>query len=283
MSEGGHHGENRQRRTWTALGRRLHWTLLGLSLVGFLVWMLVVQAAMPVWLDQGAACAARFDIDTTRVVVRTTLLPPRATCTFHEVPGEIAPVVTEYISPSLALVLTVMLPLPAASGVAGLLLLARRILTLGRTARGPDRDVPAPDPPQTSEGGTSRRTSHLLGAALLGVVAGTFGASVTMLSVVFGSWPASIASYGAIVLAVVVAATAMDAAFGPREGGRRGSRRRGLALGGLGCAVVLALCLRQKLDGDGMGEDGHGWIPLVSTVVFLLVAAVQWRLARRGR
>ncbi|MGC9667822.1 hypothetical protein ACNTMW_14865 [Planosporangium sp. 12N6] len=249
----------------------LRWgkVLLGLGLAGGLVWSAVVQSSMPSWFDPGGACANRSGGDGGDVTVRTSVFPPRATCTFSDGSGTV-----DYISPGKSLVFSVILGVLLVSTVAGLVLLGRQLLRRHPAASAVGERTNA----ASQEGGTGlRAVVHLLAAAALGIAATYVGPYAAIVVAFLAGVPAIVVTAAVIVLAVIVLSTALDTAVGPGYGDRVDSRRRGVAVGGIGSAVVLVLLTA------GVGRDAFTavlepppWLTVAAGVLFAGIVAVQW-------
>ncbi|EHR58975.1 hypothetical protein [Saccharomonospora cyanea] len=224
--------------------------LVGVGLAGFMVWAVAVEAAMPSWFDPDDSCPGATGVERS-------YFPPSATCVHGD--GR----VVDHISRPETVVLAIVFVLLAAVVVTGLAVLGWRLL------RHDQADLGKPKP--------KRPALHVLGAALLGVVAGAVARAAVILASLTAGPPGGATAFVAVALWAIGVASALDRAVGPGRGGSSGSYRRGTALVLAGATALLVLVV---VTWDEYAEHntllGPAWAIAAGAGVFALLAAVQW-------
>jgi hypothetical protein len=235
------------------LGRRAGW-VLGLGLIGGLVWTAVVTLSQPGWYDPTRDCSRRLGPDPTSV--HTSWFPPTATCLYGDESRQ-------YMSTSRTVVLSILAVLLLIAVVTGLILTVRRL-----------SGDPGPIRPADDVDLRNRRLKHLaFGAADIAVVF----APLTFLdavAIVFGGIPGGILFIVTSLVALSAICTALDRHLGPLPSSALDSRRRGTIAGITVYAVVFtATAITGELPFLRL------WSVPLAGIAYAATAAVQWQRA----
>ncbi|WP_329002796.1 hypothetical protein OHA18_06405 [Kribbella sp. NBC_00709] len=233
--------------------RRAGW-VLGLGLIGALVWTAAVTLSQPGWYDPTRDCSRKLGGDPSGV--HTSWFPPRASCLY----GEEA---RQYMSTTRSVVLSITAVLLLIVVAAGLILTVRRL---------------SGDPgPVRAAGDTDlrkRRITHLgFGALDLAVVFAplTF---LNAMAIVFGGIPGGILFIVASLLGLSAICTALDRHMGPLPSSALDSRRRGTIAGTSLFGVVFAATAVS-----GQLPFFRLWSVPLAGIAYAVIAAVQWSRA----
>ncbi|NUR98642.1 MAG: hypothetical protein HOV67_25730, partial [Kribbellaceae bacterium] len=236
--------------------RRRAGSLLGLGLIGGLVWTAVVTLSQPSGFDPGESCARKLGV--VDGVARTSWFPPSASCVSG---GE----VHQYMSTAKSVVLSVIGVLLLVSLVIGLVLSVRRLSgEPGPTRTAADVDL------------KRRRRSHLLFGALDLAVAYAFITFLTVLAIVFGELPGGFLVIAASLVGLSAFCTVLDRHMGPLPSTALESRRRGTVAGVTTYGVVFAATALS-----GQLPFFRFWAIPVGGIAYAVIAAVQWSRATR--
>ncbi|MFG1911716.1 hypothetical protein [Kribbella sp. NPDC048928] len=236
--------------------RRRAGSLLGLGLIGGLVWTTVVTLSSPGWYDPGEDCARKLGVgDGT---VRTSWFPPSASCVSG---GE----VHQYMSTTRSVVLSVVGVLLLIVLVPGLILTVQRLT-----------GDPGPIRPGTDEAGAAvdlkrRRRSHLMWGALDMGVAFAVVTFFSVAGIIFGGLPGGILSIVATLAGVSGFGTLLDRHMGPLPSSALDSRRRGTIAGISTYGVVFAATAVS-----GQLPFFRFWAVPLGAVAYAVIVAVQW-------
>lgn len=243
-----------------AVGKLL--TVLGF--VGGAGVALAVQMATPSWFDPGEACQERFGGNEfghlTSYRVDEQFFPPRATC--------VASTGARYDY----------LGLGDSTVLAGLMVASWLVFLVGLVSvtrnwlRADDR--PAPARRSGSNHFALRTPLNVLAAAAIGVLVALAAGQLLVSVLIFGT-SALIGVWALLAPAAALAAAGIDDRLGGGRDGRRGSRRRGLLVGGLGStAILFGGVLGYLTDVIEVTPLGPGWIFLAAAVPCAVLAAV---------
>ena len=235
--------------------RRRAGSLLGVGLVGGLVWTTIVTLSMPNWYDPGEDCARK--VGAVDAVPRTSWFPPSASC----VSGD---EVRQYMSTTRSVVLSVV-------GVLLLVLIATGLILTVRRLTGD----PGPIRPAGDLDLRKRWIKHLtFGAADLAIVFAplTF---LNAVAIVFGAIPGGILFIVTSLVALSAICTALDRHLGPLPSSALDSRRRGTIAGVTTYAVVFAA---TAVTG-GLPFLRLWSVPL-GGITYAVIVAVQWHRLR---
>ena len=238
--------------------RRRAGSLLGVGLVGGLVWTTVVTLSMPNWYDPGEDCARK--VGAVDAVPRTSWFPPSASC----VSGD---EVRQYMSTTRSAVLSVV-------GVLLLVLIATGLILTVRRLGG--------DPGPTRTGGDDdlkrRRRSHLVFGALDMAVAFAFLTLLNAAAIVFGSLPGAVLFLVAALVGLSAFGAVLDRHMGPLPSTALDSRRRGTVAGLTAFGVVLAATAVT-----GQLPFFRFWAFPLGAIAYAVIVALQWsRVRGRG-
>jgi hypothetical protein len=233
--------------------RRAGW-VLGLGLIGGLVWTAVVTLSQPGWYDPTRDCSRKLGPDPTSV--HTSWFPPTATCLYGDESRQ-------YMSTSRTVVLSILAVLLLVVVAMGLLLTVRRL-----------SGDPGPIRPAGDLDLRKRRLKHLtFGAADIAVVFAplTF---LNAVAIVFGGIPGGVLFIVTSLVALSAICTALDRHLGPLPSSALDSRRRGTIAGVAVYAVVFAA---TAITG-GLPFFRLWSVPL-GGIAYAAIAAVQWQRA----
>ncbi|WP_371404658.1 hypothetical protein OHA10_03140 [Kribbella sp. NBC_00662] len=233
--------------------RRAGW-VLGLGLLGGLVWTAVVTLSQPGWYDPTRDCSRKLGPDPT--TVHTSWFPPRATCLY----GEEA---RQYMSTSRTVVLSILAVLLLIVIATGLILTVRRL-----------SGEPGPVRPAGDLDLGKRRIKHLtFGAADIAIVFAplTF---LNAVAIVFGGIPGGILFIVSSLVGLSALGTVLDRHLGPLPSSALDSRRRGTIAGVTTYAVVF---VATAVSG-GLPFLRLWSVPL-GGLAYAVIAAMQWRRA----
>lgn len=234
--------------------RRRAGSLLGLGLIGGLVWTTVVTLSSPGWYDPGEDCARKLGVGDG--VVRTSWFPPSASCVSG---GE----VHQYMSTTRSVVLSVVGVLLLVLLVTGLILTVQRLTgDPGPIRTAADADV------------KRRRRSHLMWGALDMGVAFAVVTFLSVAGIVFGGLPGGILSIVATLAGVSGFGTLLDRHLGPLPSNALDSRRRGTIAGISTYGVVFAATAVS-----GQLPFFRFWAVPLGAVAYAVIVAVQWTRA----
>lgn len=237
--------------------RRRAGSLLGLGLIGGLVWTAVVTLSQPSGFDPGESCARKLGV--VDAVARTRWFPPSASCVSG---GE----VHQYMSTTRSVVLSVIGVLLLISIVIGLALSARRLTG----EPGPIRTAAEVDLKR-------RRRSHLLFGALDIAVAYAFITFLTVLAIVFGELPGGFLVIVTSLVGLSAFCAVLDRHMGPLPSTALESRRRGTVAGMATYGVVFAATALS-----GQLPFFRFWAIPVGGIAYAVIAAVQWSRTTRA-
>ncbi|MFF0264532.1 hypothetical protein [Kribbella sp. NPDC004536] len=234
--------------------RRRAGSLLGLGLIGGLVWTAVVTLSQPSGFDPGESCARKLGV--VDGVPRTSWFPPSASCVSG---GE----VHQYMSTTKSVILTVIGVLLLISLVIGLVLTVRRL-------------TGEPGPTRTAENVDlkRRRRSHLLFGALDVAVACAVIAFLNAAAIVFGGLPGGFLIIVAVLAGLSAFGTILDRHMGPLPSTALESRRRGTVAGVATYGVVFAATAVS-----GQLPFFRLWAIPLGGITYAVIAAVQWSRA----
>ncbi|GAA1129859.1 hypothetical protein GCM10009630_29710 [Kribbella jejuensis] len=234
--------------------RRRAGSLLGLGLIGGLVWTAVVTLSQPSGFDPGESCARKLGV--VDGVARTSWFPPSASC----VSGT---EVHQYMSTTKSAVLSVIGVLLLICLVIGLVLSVQRL-------------TGEPGPTLTADGVDLRRRkrSHLLFGALDLAVAYAFVTFLTVLAIVFGELPGGFLVIAAALVGLSAFCTVLDRHMGPLPSTALESRRRGTVVGVGTYGVVFATTALS-----GQLPFFRFWAIPVGGIAYAVIVAVQWSRA----
>ncbi|MET9271077.1 hypothetical protein [Kribbella sp. NPDC003557] len=230
--------------------RRRAGSLLGVGLIGGLVWTTVVTLSMPNWYDPGEDCARK--VGAVDAVPRTSWFPPSASC----VSGDD---VRQYMSTTRSVVLSVV-------GVLLLVLIATGLILTVRRLSG--------DPGPTRTGGDDlkrRRRSHLVFGALDIAVAFAFVTFLNAAAIVFGSLPGAVLFLVTALVGLSAVGALLDRHMGPLPSTALASRRRGTVAGLTTIGVVFAATAVT-----GQLPFFRFWAVPLAGIAYAVIAAVQW-------
>jgi hypothetical protein len=233
--------------------RRAGW-VLGLGLIGGLVWTAVVTLSQPGWYDPTRDSSRKLGPDPTSV--HTSWFPPTATCLYGDESRQ-------YMSTSRTVVLSIVAVLLLIVIVTGLILTVRRL-----------RGDPGPIRPAGDLDLRNRRLKHLIfGAADIAVVFAplTF---LNAVAIVFGGIPGGILFIVTSLVALSALCTALDRHLGPLPSSALDSRRRGT----IGGVTVYAVVFAATAITGGLPFFRLWSVPL-GGIAYAAVAAVQWQRA----
>lgn len=233
--------------------RRRAGSLLGLGLVGGLVWTTVVTLSMPGWYAPGEDCARK--VGAVDAVARTSWFPPSASC----VSGD---EVRQYMSTTRSVVLSVV-------GVLLLILIATGLILTVRRLSG------EPGPIRT--GGDDlkrRRRSHLMFGALDMAVAFAFVTFLNAFAIVFGGLPGAIVFILTALVGLSAFGTMLDRHMGPLPSSALDSRRRGTVAGLATFGIVFAATAVS-----GQLPFFRFWAVPLAAIAHAAIAAAQWSRA----
>jgi hypothetical protein len=233
--------------------RRAGW-VLGLGLLGGLVWTAVVTLSQPGWYDPTRDCSRKLGPDPT--TVHTSWFPPTATCQY----GEEA---RQYMSTSRTVVLSILAVLLLIVIATGLILTVRRL-----------SGEPGPVRPAGDLDLGKRRIKHLtFGAADIAIVFAplTF---LNAVAIVFGGIPGGFLFIVTSLVGLSALGTVLDRHLGPLPSSALDSRRRGTIAGVTTYAVVF---VATAVSG-GLPFLRLWSVPL-GGLAYAVIAAMQWRRA----
>ena len=234
--------------------RRAGW-VLGLGLVGGLVWTAVVTLSQPGWYDPTRDCSRKLGPDSTGV--HTSWFPPTASCLYGDESRA-------YMSTSRTVVLSILAVPLLIIIVTGLILTVRRLT-----------GDPGPIRPAGDLDLRKRWIKHLtFGAADLAIVFAplTF---LNAVAIVFGAIPGGILFILTSLVALSAICTALDRHLGPLPSSALDSRRRGTIAGVTTYAVVFAA---TAVTG-GLPFLRLWSVPL-GGITYAVIVAVQWHRLR---
>ncbi|HET6739976.1 MAG TPA: hypothetical protein VFH76_13610 [Kribbella sp.] len=231
--------------------RRRAGSLLGLGLIGGLVWTTVVTLSSPGWYDPGEDCARKLGVGDG--VVRTSWFPPSASCVSG---GE----VHQYMSTTRSVVLSVVGVLLLVLLVTGLILTVQRLT-----------GDPGPVRPAADADLKRRRRSHLMWGALDMGIAFAVVTFLSVAGIVFGGLPGGILSIVATLAGLSGFGTLLDRHMGPLPSSALASRRRGTVAGISTYGVVFAATAVS-----GQLPFFRFWAVPLAAVAYAVIVAVQW-------
>ncbi|TDW91294.1 hypothetical protein [Kribbella sp. VKM Ac-2566] len=234
--------------------RRRAGSLLGLGLIGGLVWTTVVTLSMPGWYAPGEDCARK--VGAVDAVARTSWFPPSASC----VSGD---EVRQYMSTTRSVVLSVV-------GVLLLFLIATGLILTVRRLTG------EPGPIRTGDNVKRRRRSHLTFGALDVGVAFAFVTFLNAVAIVFGGLPGAILFILTALVGLSAFGTMLDRHMGPLPSSALESRRRGTVAGLVTFGIVFAATAVS-----GQLPFFRFWAVPLSAIAYAAIAATQWSRATR--
>lgn len=253
-------------------GKRKGIILLALCLVGWLGWLILVEAAMPstFFRSPSDVCEWKFSQPFNRV--ETTHFPPSAKCIFDTRLGE--PVVREYIPLAMTAWLSVLSAILAVIALLTFLLFVRgqrpwvsgllhvsSLFCLGTIA--------------TALGPTWFLIVGFFTEMLFGLLRLPGGPFRHILSMIAGF------GVSTLISALVAAKTsiALESLVGPLTGDRKGSRRRGAVMGGIAGIGVLFVFVLHKPSLSG----NTAWIypTVIAGLAFASIGGVRWIKAWR--
>ncbi|WP_327637381.1 hypothetical protein OHB24_03025 [Kribbella sp. NBC_00482] len=234
--------------------RRRAGSLLGLGLVGGMVWTTVVTLSMPGWYAPGEDCARK--VGAVDAVARTSWFPPSASC----VSGD---EVRQYMSTTRSVVLSVV-------GVLLLVLIATGLILTVRRLTG------EPGPIRTGDNLQRRRRSHLLFGALDTAVAFAFVTFLNAFAIVFGGLPGAILFILTALVGLSAFGTMLDRHMGPLPSSALESRRRGTVAGLATFGIVFAATAVS-----GQLPFFRFWAVPLAAIAYAAIAAAQWSRATR--
>ncbi|TDO68545.1 hypothetical protein EV651_102468 [Kribbella sp. VKM Ac-2571] len=229
--------------------RRRAGSLLGLGLIGGLVWTTVVTLSMPGWYAPGEDCARK--VGAVDAVPRTSWFPPSASC----VSGD---EVRQYMSTTRSVVLSVV-------GVLLLLLIAAGLILTVQRLTG------AAGPIRTGDDLKRRRRSHLTFGALDMGVAFAFVTFLNAVAIVFGGLPGAILFILTALVGLSAFGTVLDRHMGPLPSSALESRRRGTVAGLATFGIVFAATAVS-----GQLPFFRFWAVPLSAIAYAAIAAAQW-------
>ncbi|GAA3136110.1 hypothetical protein JOF29_001266 [Kribbella aluminosa] len=231
--------------------RRRAGSLLGLGLIGGLVWTTVVTLSQPNWYDPGQDCARR--TGAMDAVPRTSWFPPSASCVSG---GE----VHQYMSTTRSVVLSVLGVLLLIVLAAGLILTVQRL-------------TGEPGPLRTGDGVAlgRRRRSHLAFGALDMAVAFALITFLNAVAIVFGGLPGGVLVIVTSLAGLSAFGTVLDRHMGPLPSTALDSRRRGTVAGVATYGVVFAATAVS-----GQLPFFRFWAVPLGAVTYAVIAGVQW-------
>ena len=232
--------------------RRRAGSVLGLGLIGGLVWTAVVTLSQPSGFDPGESCARKLGV--IDAVGRTSWFPPSASCVSRG--GEIH----QYMSTTKSTVLSVIGVLLLICLLIGLVLSVRRLSgEPGPTRTAGDVDL------------KRRRRSHLLFGALDLAVAYALITFLNALAIVFGGLPGAFLIIVATLTGLSALCTILDGHMGPLPSTPLESRRRGTIAGvGTYAVVFAATSLSGQLPFFRL------WAIPLGGIAYAVIVAVQW-------
>ncbi|MFD3403564.1 hypothetical protein ACFWUU_22970 [Kribbella sp. NPDC058693] len=233
--------------------RRAGW-VLGLGLIGGLVWTAAVTLSQPGWYDPTRDCSRKFGPDAT--AVHTNWFPPTATCLYGDESRQ-------YMSTSRTVILSILAVLLLIVIATGLILTVRRL-----------SGEPGPIRPAGDLDLGKRRIKHLtFGAADIAIVFAplTF---LNAVAIVFGGIPGGFLFIVTSLVALSAICTALDRHLGPLPSSALDSRRRGTIAG----VTTYAVAFVGTAVSGGLPFFRLWSVPLAG-IAYAVIAAVQWRRA----
>lgn len=239
------------------LVRRRAGSLLGLGLIGGLVWATAVTLSQPNWYDPGEDCART--IGAMNAVPRTGWFPPSASCVSDD------GVVHQYMSTTRSVTLSVLGVLLLVTLVTGLILTVRRLSG-------------DPGPLRTAGDVDLRRRhrSHLVFGALDLAIAFALITFLNAAAIVLGGLPGGVLIIVTSLVGLSAFGTALDRHMGPLPSTALASRRRGTVAGVATYGVVFAATALT-----GQLPFFRFWAVPLGGVAYAVIAGVQW--SRSGR
>ncbi|MGZ0151428.1 hypothetical protein ACXJJ3_30545 [Kribbella sp. WER1] len=236
------------------LVRRRAGSLLGLGLIGGLVWATAVTLSQPNWYDPGEDCARK--LGAVNAEPRTSWFPPSASCVSDGV-------VHQYMSTTRSVVLSILGVLLLIALVTGL------ILTLQRLGG-------APGPVRTADDVDlrRRRRTHLGFGALDMAVAFAPITFLNAAAIVFGGLPGGVLIIAASLVGLSAFGAMLDRHMGPLPSTALESRRRGTVAGVATYGVVFAATAFS-----GQLPFFRFWAVPAGGVAYAVIVAIQWSRA----
>ncbi|MFD7155753.1 hypothetical protein ACFV9C_14195 [Kribbella sp. NPDC059898] len=235
--------------------RRRAGSLLGLGLIGGLVWATVVTLSQPNWYDPGEDCARK--LGAVNAVPRTSWFPPSASCMSDD------GVAHQYMSTTRSVTLSILGVLLLIILVTGLILTVRRLSgDPGPLRTGDDVDL------------KRRRRSHLTFGALDLAVAFALITFLNAAAIVFGGLPGGVLAILTSLVGLSAFGAVLDRHMGPLPSTALDSRRRGTVAGVATYGMVFAATAVS-----GQLPFFRFWAVPAGGIAYAVIAGVQWSRA----
>ncbi|MDX2971426.1 hypothetical protein [Kribbella solani] len=237
--------------------RRAGW-LLGLGLLGGLVWATAVTLSMPGWYDPDRDCGKKFLTEDNLTTVRSGWFPPSASCVYGDT-------VRQYMSTTRSVVLSII----------GVLLLAVIAVSLVLVVR---RLTGDPGPVRTADDINlrRRRRTHLIFGAIDMALVFAVVTFVNVAAIAFGELPGAILFIVLTLVGISAFGAALDNHMGPLPSTALESRRRGTVAGLATYGVVFAATAFA-----GQLPFFRFWAAPAAGVAYAVIVGVQWSRATR--